>query len=323
MLTIEEALLKLQNGEVIVIPTETVYGLAASISDDNAVKKIFELKKRPFYNPLIIHIGKIEDLNKVAKNILDKAWKLVNVFFPGSLTLVLEKKDHISDLITSGGNKVAIRMPNHPITLELINKLGTPIAAPSANPFNYLSPTSAEHVKKSIPELKHSILDGGECTFGIESTIVGFTKDHDVKLLRYGAIPTEEIESILHEKLIVDNYQKYSDNNHLSSPGMLCKHYSPKSRLILCDDFYDLIAFHYKKKIGILSFSETIYSPFIQQQIILSKTGNLFEATKNFFSALYLLDSLSLDLILAKKFPNSGLGTSLNDRLLRASASMK
>lgn len=317
MLTLEQAVLKLQNGEVVIIPTETVYGLAASIFNDNAINKIFSLKKRPFYNPLIAHIGNIKDLQKIAKNIPKKAWKVISIFFPGSLTIVLEKQNYISNLITAGKNTIAVRMPNHPITLELINKVGHPIVAPSANLFGYLSPTSSRNAKKAIPELKFSILDGGECNVGIESTIIGLTKDHRFTLLRYGAIPVEEIEYILNEKLIIHNKL----NNKDIFPGMLGKHYSPKSNLILCEDLHKTILINSRKKIGILSFKEKINSPLVHTQVILSKDGNFIEAAKNFFSALYLLDSLQLDIILSTKFPNFGLGNSLNDRLLRASSS--
>lgn len=317
MITLKEAILKLKSGNIIVIPTETVYGLASSIFNIPGIKKIFELKERPLSNPLIIHIGKINDLNKIAKNISYKAWKLAYNFFPGPLTLVLEKKNYISNLITAGSNKVAIRMPNHQLTLKLINKLGLPIVAPSANLFTYLSPTNAEHVRYSIPILSNSILDGGACNLGIESTIIEFNKNNKPILLRYGAISVENIEFILQEKLLIDNRLTKKKTLY---PGMFKKHYAPKSKLIICENFHKCIKLNHKKKIGILSFNEMTKSPLIKEEILLSKSKNIKEATKNFFSSLYKLDSLNLDIILVKKFDNHGLGVSLNDRLLKASS---
>lgn len=316
MLTFEEAIFRLKNEDVVVVPTETVYGLAGSIRSNNAIKKIFRLKNRPFFNPLIVHIAKINDLSKIAKNIPEKAWKLANFFFPGPLTLVLEKKsESISNLITSGSKKVAVRMPNHKITLKLINKLGCPIAAPSANPYNYLSPTSSENVKKFIPELENAILDGGECVLGIESTVLAFN-EKNVELLRHGGISIEAIESVLNEKLIIN----ISNIRKKDSPGMVNKHYSPKSKLIICQDIYKAISLYPNNNIGILSFNKRLSIPVIKKEIVLSESGDIFEATKNFFSSLYILDSLNLDIILVKKFQNHGLGLALNDRLLRASS---
>lgn len=315
MLTFEEAVIKLKNGDLVIIPTETVYGLAASIYHYKAIKKIFYFKNRPFCNPLIVHIGKVTDLYKVANNIPDKAWKLVECFFPGPLTLILEKKN-IFNLITAGSPTVGIRMPNHPLTLKVIQKLGVPIAAPSANLFNYLSPTSVKNVQKGMPFLKDSILDGGRCKIGIESTVLGFIENKRVKLFRHGAIAIDVIESVLNEKLVIEKnkYHKTYD-----SPGMGIKHYSPKCKLIICHNFYEAINYYKNKKIGILSLNEIIDSNYVYKQIILSVEKNLFEAANKFFSSLYLLDSLNLDIILVKKFPNVGLGISLNDRLERAS----
>lgn len=220
MLTIEEAVIKLKNGDVVVIPTETVYGLAGSIYNYYAIKKIFVLKNRPFYNPLIVHIGEVNDLNKVAKNIPDKAWKLVNFFFPGPLTLILEKKN-VFNLITAGKNMVAVRMPNHSLTLKVIRKLGCPVAAPSANPFNYLSPTSVQNVERAMPFLKQIILDGGMCKVGVESTILGFTENKKVKLYRHGGISIDLIESVLNEKLIIQKFTLWRIMFHSHSRHMI------------------------------------------------------------------------------------------------------
>lgn len=306
---------RLKNGEVVIIPTETVYGLAANIYDDKAIKKIFELKKRPSTNPLIVHIHSIEALSEVAKVIPETAYLLAKRFWPGPLTLVLEKHDHISELITAGGPTVAVRMPKHTIALALLHETGFPLAAPSANPSNYISPTSAENVRKAFGTEVPFILDGGVCENGIESTVVGFKPD-GVYLYRYGAITKESLEEVLGHELKVITRETAS----LASPGMLLKHYSPKAKLIHTADIAKELTNVKGTRIGVLSLKTKYHHPSITHQVILSPSGNLNDATQGFFSALYELDSLELDVILAEIFPSEGLGLALNDRLGRAAA---
>lgn len=314
-LTISRAKQLLEADEVVVIPTETVYGLAANIYSEIAIRKVFDLKNRPYTNPLIVHIKSIEKLTDIAQNIPTVAYHIAEKFWPGPLTQVLEKRDTVSDLITANGRSVAVRIPNHPVALELLNSIGFPLAAPSANPFNYLSPTSAEDVAKCFPTLASVILDGGRCQNGIESTVIGHKKD-GIHLFRYGSITKEEIEETIGQKLIVDN--KKSDK--IESPGMLSKHYSPKSKLILTKDILNTVSQISLERIGVLSFQQVYLHPKIKMIKVLSTTGDLHEAAHNFFESLHRLDELGLDCIIAELLPNKGLGIAINDRLYRGAS---
>ena len=187
------AIESLKKGNVIAIPTETVYGLAGNAFEESCVNKIFKIKNRPSYNPLIVHIPNPKHINKIAQNIPKIAQKLSKHFWPGPLTLVLEKQKHISDIVTAGKPTVAVRVPNHKLTLDLLSKLPFPLVAPSANPFGFTSSTSADHVIEYFADKIELILDGGVSLKGIESTIIGFENDNAV-LYRYGSIPVEEIE---------------------------------------------------------------------------------------------------------------------------------
>ena len=171
---IQKAIALLENEELVAIPTETVYGLAGNIFSEKAIKSIFDTKKRPFFNPLIVHISSVDELETIVSEVPEKARILANTFWPGSLTLVLKKQKYIPDLITGGKDTVAVRVPNHPVTLELLELLSFPLAAPSANPFNQISPTKPAHVERYFKNELKMVLDGGACTNGIESTIIGF-----------------------------------------------------------------------------------------------------------------------------------------------------
>ncbi|WP_207491466.1 L-threonylcarbamoyladenylate synthase [Aridibaculum aurantiacum] len=309
--TIDEAVQLLQMDEVVAIPTETVYGLAANIFSEAAIKKIFEKKGRPLTNPLIVHIPSVDALETLAQNIPPLAYKLAEKFWPGPLTLVLEKRPEILDIITAGGPTVAVRIPNHPVSLELLRKLPFPVAAPSANPSNYLSPTSAEQVKQAFGAARPYILDGGRCKRGIESTVVA-VKEDGVHLYRFGAISKEEIEAVIGEPVIVAN----SEKTIAASPGMMKKHYSPRSRLILTNDVVATVE-ELDGRIGVLSFANEYQHEKIHQQLVLSGTGDMAEAAHNLFSYLYDLDTLELDVIVAELLPEEGLGRSVNDRLRR------
>ena len=299
-------------GDIIALPTETVYGLAANIFQDSAVEKIFKIKKRPAYNPLIVHISSSIILEHVAKKIPSKAQELANAFWPGPLTLVLEKQDQIPNRITAGKSTVAIRVPNHPLALKLLNSLDFPLAAPSANPFGYLSPTSAEHVAYYFKKELNFILDGGPCSLGIESTIIGFENERPV-LYRHGAIALEEIE-----KVIGPIQVKNKSNNKPSAPGMLCRHYAPKTKIQITDDISQVIKLNSDKKIGVLSFKKFTNSNSDIHQEILSISGNLEESAKNLYASLHRLDRMNLDLIITSFIPEKGLGKTINDRLKRA-----
>jgi L-threonylcarbamoyladenylate synthase len=302
----------LNNDDLIALPTETVYGLAGNAFCDLAIKRIFELKKRPLYNPLIVHIKSIDYLSKVATDIPENAMKLADAFWPGPLTLVLKKQPNIPDLITAGKETVAVRMPNHPMALALLDLLEFPLAAPSANPFGCISPTSASHVYNYFDEELKVVLDGGECQNGIESTIVGF-EDNQPILYRHGSISIEDIEQIVGKVKIITKNNEAPD-----APGMLSRHYAPKTKTFLTNNVYEFLKSFPNKKIGLIVFQELIPNQENIIQEVLSTTGDLKEATKNLYAAMHRLDSCNLDIIIAERLPNIGLGKSINDRLERA-----
>lgn len=312
---LEKAKLILQSDELVAIPTETVYGLAANALSENAVKKIFALKNRPAFNPLIVHIASISDLDRIAKNIPPLAMKLAETFWPGPLTLLLEKKSIISDCVTAGNKTVAVRIPNHPLTLKLLSELSFPLAAPSANPFMSISPTNPQHVKNYFDGKLKFILDGGSCIDGIESTIVGF-RDNQAVLYREGSCEIAALEKIAGILLKPENTA-----TTIEAPGMLKKHYAPKTKLVVTTDIIESIQEHFGKKIGVLSFTALEIFPEVHIQKHLSSENSLKEAATNLYSTLIELDSLHLDLIIAEYMPDSGLGNTINDRLERASSS--
>ncbi len=309
--SIKKAAFYLNKGEVVAIPTETVYGLAARIDNENALKKIFEVKQRAIFNPLIVHISCLESLDKVAKKVPEKAKLLAQHFWPGPLTMVFEKSNMVSKIVTSDKNTVAVRMPNHPMALELIKTVGVPLAAPSANPFGSISPTTAKHVEKYFKDKLNVILDGGMAENGIESTIIGFKKD-EVVVYRLGSVSLEMLETVVGSVKVVKSSEK-----KIIVPGMLERHYAPKTPMILSNDplktAYNLIG----KNIALLYFKEQpIFSDYYTE--ILSTTGDFNEAAKNLYAAMHKLDSSGFDLLIAEKFPDKGLGKSINDRLIRA-----
>lgn len=302
----------LKNNKIIGLPTETVYGLAGNIYSEQAIRHIFEIKKRPFFNPLIVHIKSLAFLPKVALDIPKEAIKLAETFWPGPLTLVLNKQPSIPGLITGGKSTVAVRVPNHPLALSLLNLLDFPLAAPSANPFGSISPTSAEHVAGYFKEELEIILDGGLCKSGIESTIIGFQNQQPV-LYRHGAIPLNMIEMVIGKIAIATK-----NNDAPQAPGMLSKHYAPSTNTVLTNEIHAVIKMHADKKIGLLLFNCEIAHTGICLQEVLSKTGNLQEAASNLYAALHRLDKANLDIIIAERLPETGLGNSINDRLERA-----
>ncbi|CAM3978390.1 L-threonylcarbamoyladenylate synthase [Flavobacterium antarcticum] len=311
---IEQAILILKADDLVAIPTETVYGLAANAFSETAVEKIFKLKKRPSFNPLIVHIGSIVELDRIAKNIPPLAIELAKAFWPGPLTLLLEKTELIPNLVTAQNKTVAVRMPNHPATLQLLSELDFPLAAPSANPFMSVSPTKPEHVKKYFDGKLKMILDGGFCSEGIESTILGFENNNAV-LYRQGSCSTAEIEKITGKLLLPK-----SDNSTPKVPGMLKRHYAPKTKFILTSNYKKELRNHANKKIGIMLFSApSELLPNISFRI-LSEKESLKEAAQNLFATLIELDAMKLDLIIAVYVPNKGIGKSINDRLERAAS---
>ena len=307
----------LHNDAIIAIPTETVYGLAGNIFSEKAIRSIFDLKKRPLSNPLIVHIGDASQLKSLVTEVPVSAKKLMDKFWPGSLTLVLPKKDAVPNYVTGGKDTVAIRMPNHEQTLKLLNLLSFPLAAPSANPFGSISPTSASHVADYFGESIPLILDGGNCQNGIESTIIGFEDDVPV-LYRLGSISLEDIENEIGPVKI-----KNFEENKPMAPGMMAKHYAPKTLTLTTDDITETINLYKGKKIGLLLFKETVNTNNVAHQEVLSSTGDLAEAASNLYAVMHKLDRLNLDVIIAERFPDNYQGRSINDRLKRATASDK
>lgn len=308
---IQKAIEALENNELIALPTETVYGLAGNAYNETAIKKIFELKKRPLYNPLIVHLHSVAQLKEVAREIPEKAKILAEKFWPGSLTLVLKKQNHISDLITAGKDTVAVRIPQHLVALALLEQLDFPLVAPSANPFGSISPTSPQHVWNYFQEELPIILDGGNCANGVESTIIGFQGDEAV-LYRHGSVSVEEIEQVIGKVETLTHNDTTPD-----APGMLSKHYAPKTPAVLTENIENEIQKNSGKRIGALTFKNQTKTAVAYQEV-LSVKGDLKEATKNLYAALHRLDAMDLDIIIAERIPDNGLGITLNDRLSRA-----
>jgi L-threonylcarbamoyladenylate synthase len=299
----------LQRGELVAIPTETVYGLAGNALNVDSVARIFEVKNRPSFDPLIVHIHDFRELPKYVTNIPPQAERLAKEFWPGPLTLLLRKKSIIPDLVTSGLDTVGIRCPNHSTTQTLLRTIDFPLAAPSANPFGFVSPTKASHVNEQLGSKLKYILDGGECTVGIESTIVGFENNKTI-VHRLGGISVEQIEAIVGPVEVV------TSPTALKSPGQLKSHYSPSKKLFMAD-LGKTIGLVDLDRVALLSFQKDFGA---KHQLILTPNGDLTEAAKNLFDALRRLDKMPVDLILAEFVPEAGIGRAINDRLRRASA---
>ena len=305
----------LRNGGLVAFATETVYGLGANVFDVNAVARLFEVKNRPRFDPLIVHVNEPTWLERLASDVPHEARQLADRFWPGPLSLVLPKTDDVPDLVTAGLSTVAVRIPDHPLALKLLETADLPIAAPSANPFGCISPTCAEHVAEQLGNRIDYILDGGPCQVGIESTVLKVGNGEPV-LLRPGGLPVEEIEAVI-GPVTIAVVSKTETSNAQLSPGRLLKHYAPQTKLIIVRDL-KILANLEEQSIGLLSFrpiTETVSATACE---VLSQTGNLREATANFFAALRRLDAMDLDLIVAEPFPETGLGQALNDRLQRA-----
>ncbi len=309
---IEKAALLLMNGNVVAIPTETVYGLAGNALDEDAVLKIFEAKNRPSFNPLIVHVKNWEEAEKYTEQIPAKAKLLAGAFTPGPLTFLLPRKNNIPDLVTAGSDKVAIRIPNHPVALALLNKIDFPLAAPSANPFGYVSPTTAQHVYDGLHGKIPYILDGGAATVGLESTIIGFDKKGNVLLYRAGGISAEQIENTLHEKVTA---ARLENEQNPATAGQLKSHYATHKPLYV-GNIEDLKKQFAGKKIAVISFAKQYAG--VDKQFVLSPDGSLAEAAKHLFAAMRETDKLEVDVVIAELFPEEGIGRAINERLGKA-----
>lgn len=308
--SIQEAAQFLQN-DVVGIPTETVYGLAGNAYNPALVARIFEVKQRPTFDPLIVHTSSIERIAEFAAAIPEALRPLAEKFWPGPLTLLLERKSIIPDLVTSGLPHVAVRIPNHPLTLQLLAQLDFPLAAPSANPFGYVSPTSAKHVNDQLGDKIPYILDGGACGVGLESTIVGLV-ENEITVFRLGGLSLEAIEEVC------GKVQLRQHSSNPQAPGMLDAHYSPKKKLLL-GDIAELLQIHRGNTPVLLRFSSLISDYPEALQLVLSPQASVAEAAIHLFEYLRLADQFPSPLILAELVPDTGLGRAINDRLKRAS----
>jgi len=307
---IERAAALIREGGVVAFATETVYGLGGNALNARAVARVFELKARPHFDPLIVHIAAPTELESLAASIPSAARKLADQFWPGPLTLVLPKLPVVPDIVTAGLPSVAIRQPDHPVALALIRAAGVPIAAPSANPFGRTSPTTAAHVAEQFGEQLEIILDGGDCRVGVESTIVSFAGPVPV-LLRPGGIPLEEIRAAIGPIAVAR-----TDGDRPLAPGQFPSHYAPCTPMQLHQGGDPR---QHSGRIGLLSFQRPLDCKGLAAVEVLSEQGDLREAAANLFAAIRRLDAQWLDLILAEPVPETGLGLAIMDRLRRAS----
>lgn len=306
---ISEAAQIIKNGGLVAFPTETVYGLGANALNPFAVAKIFELKERPSFDPLIVHIASFDDLKTLSTGVNENIMRLAKHFWPGPLTIVLPKSPIVPDIVTSGLDTVGIRMPNNTIALELIKESKCPIAAPSANKFGQLSPVNAHHVKKQLPNVDY-VLDGGNTTVGIESTIVSIEGD-TCRLLRPGFISLEDIENAFPNTFIFDSKKP----EKLLSPGLLKSHYSPKKPLYILNKplqslpEYSGLILHSNKQ-SVYTASNVIYT---------SQTDNKIEISANLFAALHAMEEdESVKCIYIEPVEETGLGIAIMDRIKKA-----
>lgn len=327
----------LHSGGIVAFPTETVYGLGAIVFNENAVKKVFWAKMRPPDNPLIIHVCSVDMLYEVAVDIPDEAYKLINKFWPGPLTLILPRNPRVPRVATGGLETVAVRMPAHPVALGLIREAGFPIAAPSANIAGRPSPTTAKHVLKDLYGRIDAVIDAGETLYGVESTIINILAKPPM-LLRPGAYAVEELEAVLGTKIHIPEFARgYKEAAQAVAPGMKYKHYAPQTPLILVEPLSENLealvnmvreiavsrAGRYQR-ICIVASRETInkYFDLAKTSVLLLDIGsrqNLFEVARNLFKVLRNLDDLHCDLAIIEGFEEKGLGLTVMNRLRKAS----
>lgn len=307
---IEHAARLLRRGQLVAFPTETVYGLGGNALDPRAVARIFEVKRRPAFDPLIVHIDNPSWVARIACEVPTAATKLMRAFWPGPLTLVLPRSSLVPDLVTAGLPTVAVRMPAHETALSLIRRSGVPICAPSANPFGYVSPTRAEHIVEHFGQDVVHVIDGGPCLVGIESTIVDVCA-RPPRILRPGAIPAEDLCAVLGEDVLQGPL-----GHPVVAPGMLPRHYAPRVRLHLFEGRVPVPPT--ASSALVLQGRREVQAGYAQVEV-LSERGDPAEAAHNLFAVLRRLDKAALDVVVAELAPDRGLGRAINDRLRRAS----
>ena len=309
--SVSEAARLLKAGEVVAIPTETVYGLAGNAFEPKALAKIFAAKERPTFDPLIVHIADIAQLTDIAKDIPDSAYRLAEAYWPGPMTIILPKKDCIPDLCTSALPSVAVRFPSHPVAQAIIKESGLPLAAPSANLFKHVSPTSAEHVAAQLADRIAGIVDGGPCSVGVESSIISLTGEKPT-VLRPGAITPEMFAKVLGDVAIKESTSK--PGQPMLAPGQCDTHYRPQVPL-----YYGEVPAGYTLPEHTVRIAFGSQAGPIPATVNLSATGDMVEATSKLYAFMHDLDKTEYDLILVDPIPNTGVGMALNDRLKRAS----
>ncbi len=310
VLSVAEAVNALLDGQILGLPTETVYGLGADATNESAVAQVFKAKNRPRFDPLIVHVPTLAAVRDIAE-LSEAAEQLFLAFSPGPLTVVLPKKNTIPDLVTSGHSTVAVRIPAHPVMLEVLHSSGLYIAAPSANPFGFASPTTAQHVLDQLGNLISGVVDGGPCSVGIESTIVDMSSGVP-KVLRLGGMALEQLERVL------GPIATQLSSSNPNAPGMLTSHYNPGIPVQLFENREALLAALQlvdADTIGILYWGETITHG---TGFNLSERRSDTEAATNLFKGLRVLGNTQVAQIFAHLLPENGLGRAVNDRLQRA-----
>ncbi len=303
---IDHAASIIANGGVVAFPTETVYGLGANALNPNAVAKVFALKERPSFDPLIVHIASAESITLLSSCSDPRVFQLAERFWPGPLTIVVPKSTVVPGIVTSDLDTVGIRMPNHPIALELIKKSGCVIAAPSANKFGRVSPTRAEHVLKQLPEVDY-ILDGGKTTVGIESTVITLDEEGFI-ILRHGAITHSHLAQVLKPS------GAHKPLKGLASPGLLKSHYSPNKPLYIAGETSKPID---PSRAGYIAFGKKPEGNYKRVEY-LSETGDMVEAAAHLFEKIHAFEDSDVEYIVADPVPEVGVGIAIMDRLRKA-----
>lgn len=306
----------IRGGGLVAFPTETVYGLGANALNPDAVARIFEVKQRPSFDPLIVHIATRASLDRLVETISLGDHRLMDVFWPGPLTLVLPKREIVPDIVTAGLSTVAIRMPAHPVAQALIREAGVPIAAPSANPFGYVSPTCAQHVLDGLGDRVDLILDGGPCQIGVESTIVSMVGTW-TELLRPGSVTLAELREVIGPVV------RAAASQTVVAPGQLPRHYATRTPVTILAAQGVRPVVHGHERAGLLAMSPLGQADERFCAIeVLSAAGDLREAARHLFAALRRLDTLGLDRLYAEPCDEQGLGLAIMDRLRRCAVSI-
>lgn len=314
----------LKEGKTVIFPTETVYGLGANALDEDAVKKIYEAKGRPSDNPLIVHIYEKKEVYDLAKSISEKSEIVMDKFWPGPITIILNKKEIIPYRTSGGLETVAIRMPSHPIARKIIKYAGIPIAAPSANISGRPSPTKANHVYEEMNGRVNGIVLGGDSSFGLESTVLDMTGNTPM-ILRPGSITKEDLESVIGEVVMDPSLEKKEDNKKAKAPGMKYTHYSPDAEVYIVsgneenieNKINELVKINLEKglKTGVMCLEKN-KDKYDGEVISLGK--NLDEVGSNLFDVLREMDKRNIDIVYSEEFPKVGVGEAIMNRLLKS-----